>query len=576
MAKLRFLLLLLFGLGLLAGGLAGYDRLRPLADRLAADGSLELFTPALHAVLAWILRIAGVALLALGVALWRGWQPPRPDWRAPFAALWAVVAPADSPRWVGGLVVILTLLGAAGRGLLLQQGMGHDEAYTYIAFAGRSLFVVLTDYHLPNNHIFHTILVWLSTSLFGAQPWAVRLPAYLAGVALIPLAYLAGRALHSRAAGLLAAGFTAALPVLVDFSVDARGYTLLAVFSLLALLTAEAQRRRPTVLGWGVLGLWFGLGLYTLPIMLLPMALIGGWLGAAWLLGETAGGRRPAFLFGLAASAVLGVGLMLVLYSPVYIFGSGFDSVYANRFVRPLAGREWSETLAVRLGQTRTMWALGQPWLEALLLGGFALALIPARRHAASRWPLHLAGLILMAAVMWVRGLAPLPRNWVFIAPFVLLWVAAGWAAVADFILTRLRRPAWLPALAAALALLGAVAGLWHAATTARVRLAQPSLEERLAIYIDAEIGPTGRALTTSPLRAPILYYLGLRGETAEYLYTEGDPVDWAAVVIGLNNETLESDAAKHGWAQWLDIPAAERIYTTGPAEIWRVPVIAP
>lgn len=572
-------LLLAAGAALLLLGLAGFDAIKPLADNLARDGDLERYTPGLHAGLAWLWRVLGLALALGGYALRRGWLPHPPDWRAQLAALLDPLRPAVGDRLAAFTVLALTLLGAWGRGLLLWQGMGHDEAYTYVAFAGRSLLAVLSDYHLPNNHILHSLLVFISTRLLGAAPWAVRLPAYLAGVALIPLAYLAGRALYNRGAGLLAAALTAALPVLVDFSVDARGYTLMAVFSLLAVLAAEAQRRQPTGLGWLALGLCFGLGLYTLPIMLLPMALIGGWLGAAWLAGETGGGRRPGFLLGLAFSAALGLGLMFVLYSPVYLLGTGLDSVYFNRFVRPLPPEEWGQTLALRFGQTRALWALGRPWLEAALLGGLALSLALHRQSAAAtRWPHHLVGLAAMLILMWGRGLAPLPRNWVFLAPFVMLWVGAGWAALAGWLLALVRRSAWFLPLAAALALLIAAAGLGHAQATARTRLAQPSLEERLALYLLAEAPGEGRALTTSPLRAPILYYLGLHsgGNAAATLYTEGDPVDYVLVVIGRNNETLASDAAKHGWAQWLDLAAAELIHTTGPGEVWHVPTRAP
>ncbi|MBI3159410.1 MAG: glycosyltransferase family 39 protein [Chloroflexi bacterium] len=576
---LRALALLLAVLGLLAfaAALAGYDALKPLADQLAADGTLELFTPEVHAGLVWALGVSGGLLLLAAWALRRRAERLAAalaafSWRAQFAPLAALLRPEPGERPFGLALLAVTLAGALGRALLLNQPMGHDEAYTYVAFAARGLKVVLTDYHLPNNHVLHSALVFFSTRLFGDAPWAVRLPAWLAGVALIPLIYLVGRAFYNRAVGLLAAAFTAALPVLVDFSADARGYTLMAVFALLAFLTAEAQRRAPTALGWALLALWFGLGLYTLPIMLLPMALLGGWWLAEWL----AGGRRRSNLFGMAASALGGLALMLLLYSPIYVFGTGFDSVFFNRFVRPLPPDEFGPTLGLRLGQTRTLWTLGQPWLDLLLAGGFILSLLFHRRLAKSRFPVQIPGLLAMAAIMAARGLAPLPRNWAFIAPFVLLWVAAGWVGLGGWLLARLNRPAWGRALLLSAVAAAALGGLAFSAQTARVRLAQPGVEERVAAYLDEYAGPGGRILTTSPLRAPLSYYLSRRGDLEAYLYTEGDAVDWVVAVIGLQNETLESDAAKHGWAGWLDIPAAERLTTIGYAELWGVPVIVP
>ncbi|TAK11271.1 MAG: hypothetical protein EPO32_12845 [Anaerolineae bacterium] len=569
-----FLLPVFLALALLAASLLGYPAAQSLADRLAADGTLELYTSAVHAALAWALRAVALALFAFGLALRRGWHPPRPDWKTGAAPLLALLRFAADERRFALALLAVTLAGALGRALLLTQALGHDEAYSYIAFASRPLRYVLTDYHLPNNHVLHTALMFFSTRLFGDAPWALRLPAYLAGVALIPLAYLAGRAFYGRAAGLLAAAFTAALPVLVDFSVDARGYTLMAVFALLALLTAEAQRREPTVLGWLLLAVWFGLGLYTLPIMLLPMALLAGWWGLAWLAADVGGARRGRDLLGLAAAGLGGLALMLLLYSPIYIFGTSFDSVFFNRFVRPLPPDEFLPTLAIRLAQTRTMWTFDLWPLDLLLAGGFVLSMLFHWRSGRGRVPVQ-AGLLVMAAFMVARGLAPLPRNWVFFAPFVLLWAAAGWAALGGWALAR--RAVWGPRLLAVAVAAVALGGLAVSAATARQRLATPGLEERLAIYLLAMEDVPGRVLTTSPLRAPLTYYLGRRGGEAEdYLYTEGDLVDWALVVVNTQNETLASDAEKHGWAQWLDLPAAQLLYTTGPAEVWRVPTRAP
>jgi hypothetical protein len=70
--------------------------------------------------------------------------------------------------------------------LFIMQPFKHDEAYTVTVFANQPLWGALSDYHLPNNHLFHTLLVHLTYSLFGYSQWAVRLPALLAGIAQHP------------------------------------------------------------------------------------------------------------------------------------------------------------------------------------------------------------------------------------------------------------------------------------------------------------------------------------------------------------------------------------------------------
>ena len=99
----------------------------------------------------------------------------------------------------------------------------HDEAYTFMAFVSRGLRVVVTDYHLPNNHVFHTILVNIFYEFFGDSPAAIRLTAFIAGILIIPAAFLVGRNFYDWKIGLIAASILAALPVMIDYSTTARG-----------------------------------------------------------------------------------------------------------------------------------------------------------------------------------------------------------------------------------------------------------------------------------------------------------------------------------------------------------------
>jgi hypothetical protein len=59
------------------------------------------------------------------------------------------------------------LLALAAGTVVRVQGMGdalnHDEVYTWEAFASRSFATIVTHYPVPNNHIFHSILVRVTT-----------------------------------------------------------------------------------------------------------------------------------------------------------------------------------------------------------------------------------------------------------------------------------------------------------------------------------------------------------------------------------------------------------------------------
>ncbi len=142
------------------------------------------------------------------------------------------------PRAVLPLVGLITALGLFLRWPGIDRSLGHDELYTIVIFATRSWGDILTGYDLPNNHIFHTLLLRLSQSLFGDAEWALRLPALAAGAASLPAIYaLARRLTGIPTVGLLAALMLGSHHLHVNFSQQARGYTLMV---LLCILYADA------------------------------------------------------------------------------------------------------------------------------------------------------------------------------------------------------------------------------------------------------------------------------------------------------------------------------------------------
>lgn len=93
-------------------------------------------------------------------------------------------------------------LGLVVRMWLLNQPMRHDETQSFLDYASQPLVRALTIYSAPNNHLFHTLLVHLTT--FGGRlyvEWLIRLPAFLAGTAVIFATYVVGRKLFNAKLG---------------------------------------------------------------------------------------------------------------------------------------------------------------------------------------------------------------------------------------------------------------------------------------------------------------------------------------------------------------------------------------
>jgi uncharacterized membrane protein len=136
------------------------------------------------------------------------------------------------------IVAGLVALGAGLRFATLgEQSYHHDEIVTAsrvlrVGF-GHAMDAVGFSESAPPLYY---ALAWIWTQITGTGPWGLRSLSALAGVATIPVAFLIGRELRDRRAGLLAAALVAVNPMLIWYSQEARAYALLVFFCALALL----------------------------------------------------------------------------------------------------------------------------------------------------------------------------------------------------------------------------------------------------------------------------------------------------------------------------------------------------
>ena len=153
------------------------------------------------------------------------------------------------------------LVGIVGVGAVLRfatlgaQSYWFDEAQAAHE-VNMSLGSMLTSmFEHETNPPLYFLLGWLWAHVFGTSEAALRSLSALAGVAVIVLAYLCGRELVSRAAGLVAAALVALSPFMIWYSQEAREYMLLAALcgaSLLYFARAWHAPTRGNIVGWAV------------------------------------------------------------------------------------------------------------------------------------------------------------------------------------------------------------------------------------------------------------------------------------------------------------------------------------
>lgn len=137
-------------------------------------------------------------------------------------------------------LAILVVIGAAVRLALIERSIWVDEAISIhqatLPFGDMLEALRTADVHPP----LHYAALWIVARAFGTGEIVMRAPSVIAGTLLIPMMYLAGRALYDRRTGLLAAACGTVAPFLVWYSQEARMYAFVMLFGVVA-IWAQAQ-----------------------------------------------------------------------------------------------------------------------------------------------------------------------------------------------------------------------------------------------------------------------------------------------------------------------------------------------
>lgn len=392
------------------------------------------------------------------------------------------------------------LLGFILRLLELFRPVRYDEAFTYLAFAMHPLYRGLSDYSAPNNHLFHTFLVFLSTHLLGNTLTALRLPALVGGLLLMPTVFAVTAAQYNRSAAIAATALVACAPPLIEYSVNARGYTWQAVFLLLMVWFAcRIDRQEGARLDWVGFVLAAAGAVYTIPTSVLPCACIILWL---MLIRWQPGGLKGLLWVARQMTPVLLSMLVLVLwlYLPPLIV-SGPANILGNRFIQPMGTAKFLAQIPELARMTWIRWNVGLPLAaQVFICGGFVLGLVAHRKIGRQAVPLTPLVILFCAAFATVRTTFGFSRVWLFLWLFFLITAGAGMA----FVLSR----RWLVAVFAVVfaAVLGAGAHrqevFFRSTETGNV----PDIANAAA-WIDQHLDSRDR-IVTSVIPGPPLKYL--------------------------------------------------------------------
>ena len=273
---------------------------------------------------------------------------------------------ASRLEWIGVLAILALAL--ALRIVGLDAPLWYDEIDTLVRYVRMPAGELVQSYDSLNNHMFFSLQAQASVALFGEHPWAVRLPAMLWGVASIWVLWRLAREVVRPPEALLAALLMAVSYHHVWFSQNARGYTGLLFFGLLAALLLVRGMRRPSWGIWLAYGACFAAAMYTH----LSAAFIFLAQGLAWALilaGAHLRGRTlpPGAVVMPLGGALAGIVATLVLFAPVM-------GQIAGTFTRVQTGPAAANKVASVAEWKNPLWMIGE---VAASLGPVLAPLLP-------------------------------------------------------------------------------------------------------------------------------------------------------------------------------------------------------
>ncbi len=331
--------------------------------------------------------------------------------------------------------ILLILLAIAVRIYYLNQPFFSDEtkifeSKVYHSYGLKGLIDSVTRYYTNGDHMFQTFLSYLTYKLLGSEQymWTYRMPALIAGILLVPATYMVVRIIYNKYAALLASGIAAASSFLILYSTLARGHSMISLFFFLILALGAYLKRNNNLVGWHLFAILSALGFYTIPLMLYPYGVVVTWLMLSIIIEETHL-RRSSLVKNLFISMIITVLLTLLLYSPIFLFGTGLKSIiylYVRMISPPFSN--YMESFLIMSVFIWHVWSENVPDIIILFFViGFFISLLFHKKLSIHRINIALAACISFIPIIVLRvGVLLQPRYLISIFLLGLVLASSG------------------------------------------------------------------------------------------------------------------------------------------------------
>ncbi len=324
--------------------------------------------------------------------------------------------------------LVILLIGICNRLYYIGQPMKYDESFTFLNYINQPNPIRTIWYSVANNHVLSTILIKLSTIIFGNELFSIRLPAFIAGVGCILVTYLICKQLNQN--GFLAGISVAISPYLISFSANARGYTLLTLFTLILFGIALSFRKSSTPSLLFSSSTISSLGMLVMPTMIMPIFGIYLWL--ILCLYKSKKDLIKLFKKVIFPCVTLTALFTLILYSPVFLVSGGISAVTNGYGIKSIGLESFIHKLYPSIIKAISTLSSGMPsYVMTLFFLLIILGLYNFLKRSDIELFLFLPILLLSSfTIIIFKQVIPPERTWVFLIPFLCITADSGFSLI--------------------------------------------------------------------------------------------------------------------------------------------------
>ena len=500
-----------------------FEWLRGQLDLVSGDGTADSFTRSIHTTLVWALRILASFGLCLSLTMFVTRLRLAAFVNKIFDQL--IYDLYELRSWVAAQSLVswleLSILIFFATILPLQyftEPIRYDEAHTFNNYTSTPIYITITKYDAPNNHLLHSIATHISTWIFRDPLFALRLPTLISCIASVLLTYSLSCWFSNRVIGFGTALLLTCLPSFIEAGGNARGHTMGAAFLLMALLCCEVAKYREQPF-WLLVLVSFSVAasLYCVPTLVYGVVMLASWTAIDFR-------KRGWLLVGIFIGGLLAG----VAYMPILLTNSIADlrSTLQSQPLSTIGFLHELPNYCVDMWQW-CFWSVDWP-LQIIVLIGIAASIILAKRSTSIT---VLACFASLAIILFVQGLLPPVRVFVFLWPLAIFATVLG-----SYHLFILCCKQWANAATFALTLTVSSLLVYHAIVSGVIsdskRLAPFKPAANVAQFLKQNVKSKQPILVVTPTSAPIIYQFITHGWSLDSFQIPGkgltdDSVAW-------------------------------------------------